>query len=66
MAPTALLLVLLAIIGTYTMAYNLGSQSAALLRQATLLGPLSAKRSSTGGGAMPPTQSDNIQSWGAL
>ena len=47
-----------------TKGYNL-QYVQAVQRSKLLLGPIAAKRSSgSGGGALPPTQSDNIQSWG--
>jgi len=60
----ALLAFLVAIFVGGSDAYHLlGTHAQALQRSGKLL--LGAKRSSgSGGGAMPPTQADNIQSWG--
>jgi len=51
-------------------AYTLGNSKIsvsvqdALARNKYLIGPMEARRSGGGGGAMPQTQSDSMNSWG--
>ena len=59
----ALVALLVAFFSSADAYHLLGTHAQALQRSGKLL--LGAKRSSgSGGGAMPPTQADNIQSWG--